>query len=128
MLRAAVSSINWLGLLTLALALLLWEGLAAVGILRFEFFPPPSAIVLGLLKVFSSGELATQSYHTLKSVLAGWAIAMAIGISLAAATRALLKSTHTSIRAVTAPGSRRARRARRTSGGQVKHKKFTESK
>jgi len=82
MLRAAGRSINWLGLATLAIVLLLWEGLAATGFLKFEFFPPPSAILHGLLTVISTGELAAQSYHTLTSVLAGWAIAMVLGLSL----------------------------------------------
>jgi ABC-type nitrate/sulfonate/bicarbonate transport system permease component len=81
MFRAAGRSTNWLGLTTLAIVLLLWEGLAAVGLLRFEFFPPPSAILRGLLNVIATGELAAQSYHTLTSMLAGWAIAMALGIS-----------------------------------------------
>jgi len=80
--RAIANSVNWLGLLTLAVVLLLWEGLAWIGILKFEFFPPPSAIAHGLREVFASGELAAQSYHTLTSVLQGWAIAMAIGVSL----------------------------------------------
>jgi ABC-type nitrate/sulfonate/bicarbonate transport system permease component len=66
-----------LGILVLAA----WEGLASIGLLKFEFFPPPSAILRGLVTVLASGELATQTAYTLRSVLAGWAIAMAIGVT-----------------------------------------------
>lgn len=82
MLRAVASSVNWLGLFTLVVVIAGWEDLAAVGILKFEFFPPPSMIARGLIAVFASGELAAQTSHTLQSVLAGWAIAMAIGVVL----------------------------------------------
>lgn len=80
--RVAAKSVNWPGILTLAAVLATWEGLAAIGVLRFEFFPPPSAILRGLMTVLASGELATQTAYTLRAVLAGWAIAMAIGVTL----------------------------------------------
>ena len=81
-LRALAQNVNWLGLLTAAVVLACWEGLAAIGLLKFEFFPPPSAIVSGLVTVVASGELAAQASYTMQSVFAGWAIAMAIGVSL----------------------------------------------
>lgn len=80
--RAIAQSVNWPGLFTIALVLIGWESLAAIGTLRFEFFPPPSAIARGLVAVVASGELAAQTSHTMQSVLTGWAIAMVIGVAL----------------------------------------------
>ena len=75
-------SINWPGLLTVAAILAFWEGLAAIGFFKFEFFPPPSAILRGLAAVIASGELVEQTSHTMFSVFTGWAIVMVIGVSV----------------------------------------------
>jgi sulfonate transport system permease protein len=74
--------INWPGLLTVGVLLGCWQGAASSGLLQYEFLPPPSAILLGLGSIVQSGELGSQTLHTMQSVVTGWAIATVLGISL----------------------------------------------
>jgi ABC-type nitrate/sulfonate/bicarbonate transport system permease component len=76
----AVSRINWPGLAVLALVLLAWEAVVRAGVVDFEFFPAPSAILAGGVELAKDGILLQDLLHTLLSIAIGWSIAMAIGI------------------------------------------------
>jgi sulfonate transport system permease protein len=74
--------INWLGLATIALAIALWEIALRAGLAQYQNLPAPSAIARGLEEIVASGQLFTDTLHTLRSVLAGWAAAVVIGVVL----------------------------------------------
>ena len=44
--------------------------------------PAPSAIAQGLVEIAGNGQLLADTLHTLRSVLVGWAAALAIGVAL----------------------------------------------
>lgn len=73
---------NMPGLLTLLLCLLLWELAIRSGSVQYEYLPAPSAIAVGLMELIRSGQLVTDTLHTLRSVLVGWIAAMAFGVML----------------------------------------------
>src|ERR1700748_2442098 len=76
----AVSRINWPGLAVLALVLLAWEAVVRAGVVVFEFFPAPSAILAGGVELARDGILLQDLLHTLLSIAIGWVVALAIGI------------------------------------------------
>lgn len=59
-----------------------WEATVRSGALDFEFLPPPSRIAGALWALVSSGDLLPELAHTLRSTLAGWALASVLGVSL----------------------------------------------
>jgi sulfonate transport system permease protein len=65
----------------LALACL-WEGLIRFGGIDFEFLPAPSKILVAWWLILVSGELFTNTAHTLSAVGIGWIVAVAIGVGL----------------------------------------------
>jgi sulfonate transport system permease protein len=75
------SRVNWLGLATVCVLLLLWQVTIQTGLLSFEFLPAPSAIFNGLASVITSGDLLPEIGFTMTSVSIGWLIALVIGIS-----------------------------------------------
>jgi ABC-type nitrate/sulfonate/bicarbonate transport system permease component len=81
-LRAAVSSVNGPGLLTIAGCLVAWELLIRGGTVQYDYLPAPSAIFGGLLVQLSSGQFWADAAHTLQAVFLGWGIAGIIGITL----------------------------------------------
>ncbi|HET7719066.1 MAG TPA: ABC transporter permease [Acidimicrobiales bacterium] len=74
--------VNGSGLLTMVGLLGLWEGAVRGGMLEFQYLPAPSAIGRGIGTVFSSGELATSTLHTLRVTLLGWLLASVLGAGL----------------------------------------------
>jgi ABC-type nitrate/sulfonate/bicarbonate transport system permease component len=62
--------------------LLVWEAAVRLKLITFEFFPSPSSILAGAIKLTREGILLEDLSHTLISIALGWAIAMVIGISL----------------------------------------------
>jgi NitT/TauT family transport system permease protein len=73
--------VNLLGAAVFVLALALWELLVRTGIVSFSYLPPPSDVAAGLGELVRNGELAAALGHTLAAALAGWAIAVVLGVA-----------------------------------------------
>ena len=74
--------VNWPGLATIAACLATWELVVRTGLLQFQYLPAPSAIAWGFGELLRNGELAADILHTLQAVLAGWGLAMLLGVVL----------------------------------------------
>lgn len=74
--------INLLGLATMCALVAIWEGLVDSGAIDFEFLPAPSGIAEALWSLVSSGEMLSDLVHTLRSAVAGWALASLVGVAL----------------------------------------------
>jgi ABC-type nitrate/sulfonate/bicarbonate transport system permease component len=74
--------LNVPGTLTILALGLVWEVAVRSGAVAFDYLPPPSAIFVAWGGLLMSGEMFTQTVHTLRSVLVGWLIANVIGIGL----------------------------------------------
>jgi sulfonate transport system permease protein len=70
---------NWLGLLTAAALIALWQLLCQAGILHFAYLPSPGGIARGAGELWSAGTLQSDTLHTLGVTLLGWVIAAVIG-------------------------------------------------
>jgi ABC-type nitrate/sulfonate/bicarbonate transport system permease component len=77
-----IRGINLPGLATIAVCLAVWEFAVRGGGMRYDYLPAPSAIAASLVDLAVSGQLAADGLQTLEAVLAGWAVAMALGVSL----------------------------------------------
>jgi sulfonate transport system permease protein len=77
-----IARINWLGLATFALLLVLWELALRGGLASYQNLPAPSLIAGGLAEITANGQLLADTAHTLRSVLVGWVAAVAIGLTL----------------------------------------------
>jgi sulfonate transport system permease protein len=71
--------INIPGIVTLLLVAAVWEASVRMGFVTFEYLPAPSAIAVAFAGIVRSGELFTNTAHTLGSVLIGWVLAGLIG-------------------------------------------------
>lgn len=80
--QARRSGINWAGLAVFLVVLAVWEGSVRLGLITFEFFPAPSSIAAGAIRLAREGILLADLLHTLMSIAAGWGIAMVIGVSI----------------------------------------------
>jgi ABC-type nitrate/sulfonate/bicarbonate transport system permease component len=80
--QAWSSRINWAGLSVCALMLLVWEASVRLKFIAFEFFPAPSSILSGAVRLAREGILLEDLSHTLLSIAMGWTIAMVIGVSI----------------------------------------------
>ena len=76
---------NWLGLLTMAALLALWQALVEADALEHEYMPAPSEVAAATRRLAASGELAQAAGHTLRVVLLGWTAAAVIGVVLGVA-------------------------------------------
>src|SRR6185437_2568339 len=76
------SLLNIPGMLTILVIGLGWEAAVRSGAIAFDYLPAPSAILVAWAGLLKSGEMLTQTVHTLRSVLIGWFIAVVIGIGL----------------------------------------------
>lgn len=74
--------VNWLGLVTMAALVGLWELAVRSGLLDFQFLPAPSAVARGAGSLLSSGDLVANVLHTGRVTLLGWVAAAALGIGL----------------------------------------------
>src|SRR5690348_2090294 len=73
------------GLVSVASAagfILLWEGLAASGIIDPEFFPPPTRVSSEFLKLLADGTLLDYALVSTRRVVVGFALSALLGISL----------------------------------------------
>ena len=73
--------VNWLGLGTIALGVLLWEALLRAGLAHYQNLPAPSAIAGALVEIAGNGQLLADTLHTLGVVLVGWIAAVVIGVA-----------------------------------------------
>lgn len=78
----ALRRVNWLGLATMAALAGLWEALVRSHVLEYQYLPAPSAIVGGLRRIVSSGDVARYGLHTLRVTILGWLLASAVGVAL----------------------------------------------
>ena len=95
---------RFIGLLTPALLLLVWEGAAHFKLIDFRFFPPPSSIVHQIGVLIASGELATNTLASLRRLALGMLLGgvpalflgLAMGVSrpLRAAIDPLVSATY----------------------------------
>jgi len=76
------SFLNIPGTLTLLAVAAAWEASVQSGAVTFEYLPAPSGIIIALVDLVSSGELAANTAHTMRSVLIGWILSIAIGSGL----------------------------------------------
>jgi ABC-type nitrate/sulfonate/bicarbonate transport system permease component len=74
--------INIPGIVTLLVVAAAWEASVRTGLVTFEYLPAPSAIAVAFAGIVRSGELLTNTAHTLRSVLIGWVLAGLIGGAL----------------------------------------------
>jgi sulfonate transport system permease protein len=72
---------NWAGFAAFAGLAGVWELALDLGFAKYETLPTPSEITLGFTEILRNGQLAVDTLHTLRSVLAGWIIALSLGIS-----------------------------------------------
>jgi sulfonate transport system permease protein len=72
--------LNIQGTLVILALLAVWEIAIRTGALAFDYLPAPSAIAAAGWTLLVTGVLLTETLHTLRSVLIGWAAASAIGI------------------------------------------------
>lgn len=77
--RFARPRLNWLGLLTAAALIALWQLLCQVGVLHFAYLPSPGGIARGAGELWSSGTLQSDTLHTLGVAVLGWMLAALIG-------------------------------------------------
>jgi NitT/TauT family transport system permease protein len=76
-------------LAALVLLLLLWEGLARVGVLDPFYLPPPSKVGETLVALFADGEIWTHIEATFGAALLGLALGVAVGAVLGSAAALL---------------------------------------
>ncbi|WP_426246487.1 ABC transporter permease [Nocardioides sp. LHG3406-4] len=72
--------INFLGLLTGAVLIVLWQLAVVSGLLDFDYLPKPTEVASGLREIAETGELAENLQHTLTASLTGWALAAVAGV------------------------------------------------
>ncbi len=77
-----IRRINFPGLATIAGCVAVWEFAVRFGLLRYDNLPAPSVVAASLVDLAAGGQLAAEGLQTLEAVLAGWAVAMAVGVSL----------------------------------------------
>ncbi len=73
--------INWLGWLTLAALIVLWEIGSGLSEWLHFYLPPPSEIVLSLARLLISGEILKHLLPSLGRFLAGYSIAAVAAVS-----------------------------------------------
>jgi ABC-type nitrate/sulfonate/bicarbonate transport system permease component len=80
--RRRIAAVNWPGIAVFGLILAAWEAAVRSGLIAFEFFPAPSAILAAALELAHDGILLRDLLHTLVSIAIGWTIAMIVGVSI----------------------------------------------
>ncbi len=73
---------RWGPLLTIAGALLLWEGCSRTDLITSTFFPAPSTIFAVIMGLLLDGQIATHAGVTLARVLAGFTLGGGAGLIL----------------------------------------------
>jgi len=72
------------GLGGIALVLLAWQGVVGSGLATYDYLPSPVAIAASVPELFYDRGVIGETLHTLGATLAGWGIAVAIGLVLGA--------------------------------------------
>lgn len=72
------------GLGGILLFLLAWQAIVASGLGSYDYLPAPSAIVAGFPELLFDRGATAETFHTVGATLLGWAISVAIGMSLGA--------------------------------------------
>lgn len=78
------SRINYLGGLTILVALVLWELLVRTHIISFDYIPAPSAVIESYGGLISSGEMPRNLGHSLEAAVTGWIAAVIVGVAIGA--------------------------------------------
>lgn len=65
-----------------AIILALWEAVAAAGLIKANFLPPPSAIVSSFVELIGTASFFSDLSYTLINLAIGLAIASAVGIAI----------------------------------------------
>lgn len=76
------SRFNLPGAATLLVCVVAWEAVVRSGLVAYDYIPPPSAVVAGLLELAQSGQLLGDTAHTLTAVMIGWTAALVCGVLL----------------------------------------------
>jgi ABC-type nitrate/sulfonate/bicarbonate transport system permease component len=72
------------GLGGIALFLLAWQAVVGSGLASYDYLPSPVAIARSIPELVDDRGVIGETLHTLGATLAGWAIAIAVGLSLGA--------------------------------------------
>ncbi|HKZ15639.1 MAG TPA: ABC transporter permease subunit [Solirubrobacterales bacterium] len=80
-----IQAVNPLGWMVVLAIIALWQLLIEVGIINFDYTPPPTEIADGLGHLVASGEMGEAVVHTLTVTVVASAIAIAAGVTLGAA-------------------------------------------
>lgn len=62
--------------------LVFWEAAVRSGLARYDYLPAPSAVLAELPTLLRDRDVAGETVHTIAVTLLGWAIAVAIGLTL----------------------------------------------
>ncbi len=74
-------NIDWSGIATPIVLLSVWEIMVRSGLVSYQFFPAPSAILSGARQLVRDGLLMEDLLHTIISISIGWSAAMFIGVT-----------------------------------------------
>lgn len=80
MAKALRERVNLVGIATIVLIALLWEGAIKTKVIELNYLSAPSEIVTALYNLAVDGELWQNVGHTLSSALIGWVLAGVVGI------------------------------------------------
>jgi len=72
------------GLGGIALMLLAWQIIVGSGLATYDYLPSPAAIAASVPELVNDRGVVGETLHTLAATLAGWGIAVAIGLSFGA--------------------------------------------
>ncbi|MBV9567075.1 MAG: ABC transporter permease, partial [Hyphomicrobiales bacterium] len=72
----------WIGVATLAIAALAWQGGSATGLIPDLFLPSPLTVARALGRLAVSGDLWTNLVASLLRLAVGWTLGTVIGITV----------------------------------------------
>ncbi|MCK9916527.1 ABC transporter permease [Microbacteriaceae bacterium K1510] len=79
---ASIIQSRWLGIVTFVVIAAIWEAVCSFGWVNRVLLPPPSAILVVLEEIITSGSFAAPLGQTLLLLFAGYSIACVVGITL----------------------------------------------
>jgi ABC-type nitrate/sulfonate/bicarbonate transport system permease component len=80
--RSGLARVNLLGIATGLALLVIWELAKRSGLIDLEYLPMPSEVAAGGWEIIQNGDLLENLAHTLAAALAGWLIAVVVGVPL----------------------------------------------
>ncbi len=78
----AAGRFNWSGAAVALLLLAAWQALESLGAIQFEYVPSPLEVAEEFGAILVSGQLISNSWHTIAVAVAGWACAAVVGIAI----------------------------------------------